>query len=80
MPKKFKKGTIGHSIERLVKRHGQGTIGLYILEAALLQATGGKSLSIDGGVSYYNTPGHKRMAAREAEILARIGNTIKEVA
>lgn len=69
-----KRGTIGYAINQLAKRFGGGTKGIYILEQALLKVCEAQRLSVDGGTSYYDTPGYKKHKQIEQAILQRVGD------
>lgn len=64
----MKTQTTGQCVEELVKRYGNYCSGLYILEQALLEATKGKRLSIDGNPSFYSTEGYKQIAERDKKL------------
>lgn len=69
-----KRGTIGYAINQLAKCFGGGTQGIYILEQALLKVCEAQRLSVDGGTSYYDTPGYKKHKQIEQAILQRFGD------
>lgn len=72
--RKFKRGTIGYSIHQLVKKHGQGSNGIYILESALKEVCGMPSHSLIkiGALPVDETPGVVRIRAEEARIMAEL--------
>jgi homoserine kinase len=73
--RKPKRGTIGYAIQQLVKKHGQGTTGLYILESALREAAVGIGSSAQvtiGGLLVHECHRAKALKAEEARILAEL--------
>jgi hypothetical protein len=77
---KPKRGTIGYSIAKLVKRYGHYTTGLYILEQALAQSLGADSsmrFKVTGALGtpdllMHELPRYKELAEEEGKILARV--------
>lgn len=74
MSTKYKRGTIGHTVEQLVKRHGQSTMGIFILESALRDACGVRSGSIVNldGKFIHETPGYLARRDEENRIMEEI--------
>ena len=74
--KAAKRGTIGFMINQLVKRFGSYPTGIYILEQALLHATGMEGVYFrkdrDTQVLMHDTPGYKAAQASEEACLARL--------
>lgn len=58
--------TIGQAIKKLVKKHGQGTVGLYILHAALAEALGVDTCDI----SIRNGSGERQLMCQTPKYLA----------
>ena len=71
-----KRGTIGYMINKLAKRFGSYPTGIYILEQALLHATGMEGVYFRKGretqVLMHDTPGYKAAEAAEATCIARL--------
>lgn len=76
---KPKRGTVGYAINKLVEKHGQGTIGLYILEQALIRATGvdriGFRKDFDGDLLLHETPNYKTLRIEAEAIFAALEAT-----
>lgn len=72
---KPKRGTIGAEIAKLVKRYGNYTIGIYILESALKEATVGREsgqIVTVGTKLPSETTRYKELQSEEQEIIKRI--------
>ncbi len=73
---KFKKGTVGYEIAKLVKRYGTYPMGIYIVREALLQSTQTDdvhfSKGMDSRLVMGDTPGYKKVQEEEEACIARL--------
>jgi hypothetical protein len=82
---KFQKGTIGYAVEKLVKKYGNGTTGLTILDMAVRQAFQARALTYRIETGAYSsedmhlteTPTWKAACAAEQEIFNRHQNEVQ---
>ena len=83
---KPKRGTIGADIDRLVKKYGQSTTGIYKLQQALIECLDAGSTVLfqekdcvgTATLLCHEMPRYKALQAEEAAILERVQQSLKK--